>query len=113
MRVCIRKSDGRILEAQSNDAAPMDSLMANARGQSYADDEVEFVLLSDAEVGALISAQDEAGEPVEIRRKREYVKQGATIEALVVAMWEKNVEEIERLEATRLGVKQLIPKEKI
>jgi len=43
-------------------------------------------------------------------RREEYNRRGVTIEALVVAMFEKNAAEIQRLEALRAQVKQDFPK---
>jgi len=52
--------------------------------------------------------------PIEERRQEEYQKRGASIEALIVALWEKVVEnrpnEANRIQAIREQVKQEIPK---
>ena len=113
MRVCIRKSDGNILEAQSNDKAPMDSLIQNAIANGYSEKEIEFKILSDDEVDLKIKRQNEDLTPVDEKRSSEYDKRGATIKAMTVALWENNVSEIQRIEAIRQSVKSEIPKPEI
>lgn len=49
--------------------------------------------------------------PFDERRKREYDKVGATIQALTVAMFEEDQTEIDRLAALRQDVKNRIPAE--
>lgn len=111
MRVCIRKTDGKILEAQSNDDAPMDSLRDNViKMRGYSENDVEFTILDDAEVARRIEAQNEARQDYATKRKKLYEKRGATIDALVIAMFEKDAAEIERLQAIRQQVKQEIRK---
>lgn len=111
MRVAIRKSDGKILEAQSNDDAPMDALrdnVINVRG--YTEDDVEFTLLDEDEVKRRIEAQNEARQDYATKRRKLYEKRGATMDALVIAMFEKDAAEIERLGNIRQQVKLEIPK---
>lgn len=111
MRVAIRKSDGKILEAQSNDDASMDALRDNViKQRGYAEDAVEFTILPDEEVRQRIEAQNESRKPYDVKRKTEYDKRGATIDALVIAMFEKDAAEIERLQKIRQQVKQDIRK---
>lgn len=111
MRVAIRKSDGKILEAQSNDDAPMDALHENViKVRGYAESDVEFTLLDDDEVNRIIEAQNEARQDYATRRRKLYERRGATIEALVIAMFEKDAAEIERLQTIRQQVKQEIRK---
>lgn len=57
MRVARRISDGRILEAQSNDAASMDSLKKN-----NGEEGIEFLVMDDAAVREAIAAQQPAPE---------------------------------------------------
>lgn len=112
MRAAIRKSDGKILEAQSNDDAPMDALRDNViKMRGYAESDVEFTLLPDDEVARRIEAQNEARKPYDVKRKSEYDKRGATIDALVIAMFEKDAAEIERLQKIRQAVKSEIRKD--
>lgn len=64
MRVCIRLSDGKILEAQSNDRAPMDALIKNVIDvRGYGPDQVEFKIMAEADVYAAIEAQNLARIP--------------------------------------------------
>ena len=58
MRVCIRKSDDRIIEAQGNDAAPMDALRNNAKSAGYNLKDLTFTVLPDQEVSRRIAQQD-------------------------------------------------------
>jgi hypothetical protein len=49
MRVCRRKSDGFIIEGQSNDAASLDVLLQNAINAGYAAEDVEVIIMDDNE----------------------------------------------------------------
>lgn len=64
------------------------------------------VFEADAEVARGIEAAYEKPD-----RRMEYNKRGATIEALVIAMFENDVTEIQRLQAIRESVKLDIPKD--
>lgn len=112
MRVCIRKKDGKILESQSNDDAPMDALRDNViKVRGYAESDVEFTILSDSEVAQRIEAQNEARQDYAARRRKLYDQRGATIDSLIIALFENNTSEIDRLKKIRSQVKQEIPKE--
>lgn len=77
MRVALRISDGKILEAQSNDAAPMDALVTNViETRGYKPEDVEFKIMPDAEVDAAIKAQNKARLP----------QPGPTLEERVAAL---------------------------
>lgn len=60
MRVARLKADGRILEAQSGDDAPMDALKKNAQAAGFKDDEVEFMVMPANEVYRLINEYNDA-----------------------------------------------------
>lgn len=67
MRVAIRKADGKILEAQSNDEAPMNALYHNViEIRGYDPEKVEFTLMDEAEVMNRIEAQNEARKPAPV-----------------------------------------------
>lgn len=64
MRVAIRKFDGKILEAQSNDDAPMDALVDNVINvRGYKESDVEFKILPESEVEERILSQNLARLP--------------------------------------------------
>lgn len=111
MRVSIRKSDGKILEAQSNDDAPMDALINNAKSQGYQLEDIEFTVLNDSEVEQRIKEQNESTQDYATKRRKLYEKRGATIDNLIIALFENNTSEIDRLKKIRSQVKQEIPKE--
>lgn len=58
MRVAIRIADDYLLDAQSNDRAPMDSLIANAKSAGYTEKEVRFEVMDDEAVAVRIKAQN-------------------------------------------------------
>jgi len=60
MRVCIRKSDNRIIEAQSNDDASLDALRVNAKAAGFADTDVDIKVIPDAEFKSMMAAQAQA-----------------------------------------------------
>jgi len=57
MRVCRRKNDGRIVEAQSNDTASMEPLYLNAMSHGQLA-EFDFVIMSDSDVMHAIDEQE-------------------------------------------------------
>lgn len=58
MRVCTVIATGRIIEAQSNDAAGFESLLANALAAGYTAEQVAFSVMSEAAVTEAIRLQD-------------------------------------------------------
>lgn len=60
MRVAIRKSTGQLIEAQGNDKAPMDALVANALAADIPADDVETKIVSSAEFEVLLAAAPQA-----------------------------------------------------
>ena len=49
MRICILKTTGRLIEAQSNDAASLDNLIENAKAAGFLEKEIEVKIVSDME----------------------------------------------------------------
>jgi hypothetical protein len=63
MRVCIETSTGKLIEAQSGDQAPLDTLLANALAAGYAAEAVEVKVVDEETYQALLTpspALDEA-----------------------------------------------------
>jgi hypothetical protein len=55
MRVCIHKPTGKLLEAQSNDDASLDVLLANAVAAGYAASDLDLKVVTDAEFTELLN----------------------------------------------------------
>ena len=60
MRVCIRKSDNRIIEAQSGDQAALDALLRNAEAAGYQTSQVDVRVMPDQEFRQRLAAQEAA-----------------------------------------------------
>ena len=58
MRVCIRIEDQRILEAQSNDDAPLDALFSNALAAGFMLSEVLIQVVPDADFAEMAMSQN-------------------------------------------------------
>lgn len=93
MRVCIEKSTGKLIEAQSGGEtqAHLDTLTGNAVAAGRAADSVETKFVTDVEFAALLAASRPAPSLDDLRRA-EFNKVGATVEAMVTALWEQVVE---------------------
>jgi len=55
MRVCIESATGRLIEAQSNDDAPLDALIANALSAGYTADTIDARVVDDATYQLLLN----------------------------------------------------------
>lgn len=89
--------------------------LASVDGAAYLDsllgDIAALIAARDARQAAALSAMMDAL-PVDQKRAVEYVKQGATVEALVVALWEKVIEgrpaAADALQEKRVAVKAAV-----
>jgi hypothetical protein len=54
MRVCVLKATGKLIEAQSNDAAEYGTLIANAVTAGYSEEDVEEKIVTEAEFKELL-----------------------------------------------------------
>jgi hypothetical protein len=83
MRVCRRKSDGFILEAQNGDLAPLSALLQNAVNSGYNVTNVEVLVLPDSQVNSILSAQSVQARDYADKRRREYPPIGDQLDALL------------------------------
>ena len=87
MRVCIRKSDNLLIGAQSNDNAPLETLISNALTEhGLTPDEVEAKVVTEAEYKTLLAAKISATEPYSEKRRKAY---GSVQDQLDMLYWDQ------------------------
>lgn len=86
MRVCLHK--GKLIEAQGNDNAPLETLAENAVRSGYNPEDIEVKLVSDEEFNALLAATAPPPETEDQRFER-LRSENPLLDALINALEEK------------------------